>query len=150
MGNSKISKPSIQALHWSDSLPVKFSFIQFIIASLIIISSVWILFTIEKSHQLQAQITLSQNQGLAIVAKLQQTTSKIESLAVSIASLGEIYRHDGQVLEKSIPALLDKNGKYDLISGGGIWPEPASFDETKQLDSLFWGQKQSIGAAACR
>lgn len=144
MGNSKISKPSIQALHWSDSLPVKFSFIQFIIASLIIISSVWILFTIEKSHQLQAQITLSQNQGLAIVAKLQQTTSKIESLAVSIASLGEIYRHDGQVLEKSIPALLDKNGKYDLISGGGIWPEPASFDETKQLDSLFWGRNKAL------
>jgi len=144
MGNSKISKPNIQALHWSDSLPVKFSFIQIIIASLIIISSVWILFTIEKSHQLQAQITLSQNQGLAIVAKLQQTTSKIESLAVSMASLGEIYAHDSQVLLKSIPALLDKNGKYDLISGGGIWPEPGSFDETKKLDSLFWARNKAL------
>ncbi len=144
MGNSRINRSPIKAPHWSDSLPVKFTFIQFIIASLIIISSVWILFSIQKSHQLQAQVTLSQNQGLAIVARLQQTTSKIESLAVSIASLGEIYRHDSQVLLKSIPALLDKNGKYDLISGGGIWPEPGNFDEKKQLDSLFWSRNKAL------
>ncbi|WP_299789102.1 PAS domain-containing protein [uncultured Shewanella sp.] len=144
MGNTRISKPSIQSPHWSDSLPVKFSIIQFIIASLIIISSVWLLFTIEKSHQLQAQVTLSQNQGLAIVARLQQTTSGIESLAVSMASLGEIYRHNSEVLEQSIPALLDKNGKFDLIAGGGIWPEPGSFDAAKTHHSLFWARNSAL------
>ncbi|MBW8183904.1 PDC sensor domain-containing protein [Shewanella nanhaiensis] len=144
MGNSSPTHSPIKVLRWRDSLPIKFSFIQFIIASLIIISSVWLIFTIEKSHHLETQIVLSQNQGLAFVATLEQTTTKIESLASSIASLGQIYSNNTQVLQDSIPALLNTDGKHQLISGGGLWPEPVAFSHDKQRDSFFWSRNKDL------
>lgn len=144
MGNSSMSHSSIKNLRWRDSLPIKFSSIQFIIASLIIISSVWLIFTIEKSHYLETQIALNQNQGLAFVATLEQTTTKIESLANSIASLGELYRNNRQILVTSIPALMNIDGKHQLISGGGLWPEPGAFEQGKERDSLFWARNSTL------
>ena len=144
MGNSSLNHTSVKVLRWRDSLPIKFSVIQFIIASLIIVSSVWLIFSIEKSHHLETQIALSQNQGLAFVATLEQTTTKIETLASSIASLGEVYQHNSQVLLKSIPAILNANGKHQLISGGGIWPEPGAFEQGKERESLFWARDKTL------
>ncbi|NRD74418.1 PAS domain-containing protein [Shewanella sp. VB17] len=144
MGHSTLSHSPIKNLRWRDSLPIKFSFIQFVIASLIIISSVWLIFTIEKNHHLETQIALSQNQGLAFVATLEQTTTKIESLAGSMASLGELYRNNRTVLVKSIPALMNIDGKHQLISGGGLWPEPGIFDQGKERDSLFWSRNNTL------
>ncbi|MEC4724899.1 PAS domain-containing protein [Shewanella sp. D64] len=144
MGNSNLNHSSIKVLRWRDSLPIKFSIIQFIIASLIILSSVWLIFTIEKSHHLQTQIVLSQNHGLAFIATLEQTTTKIETLADSIASLGELYRSNRQVLIKSIPAILNADGKHQLITGGGIWPEPGAFNQGKERDSLFWARDETL------
>lgn len=144
MGNPSLKHSSIKTLRWRDSLPIKFSIIQLIIASLIISSSVWLIFTIEKSHHLQTQIALSQNQGLAFVATLEQTTTKIETLAGSIATIGELYRGNNQMLSKSIPAMLNVDGKHQLISGGGIWPEPGAFDHSKERDSLFWARNETL------
>lgn len=144
MGNSSLNHTSVKVLRWRDSLPIKFSVIQFIIASLIILSSVWLIFTIEKNHHFKTQIALSQNQGLAFVATLEQTTTKIETLASSIASLGEVYQKNSQVLIKSIPAILNADGKHQLISGGGIWPESGTFEQGKDRDSLFWARNKTL------
>ncbi len=144
MGNSSLNHSPLKVLRWRDRLPIKFSVIQFLIASLIIISSVWLIFSIEKSHHLQTQIALSQNQGLAFVATLEKTTTKIETLATSVASLGELYRGNTQVLRESIPTILNADGKHQLISGGGIWPEPGAFNQDKERDSLFWARNETL------
>ena len=51
------------------------------------------------------------------MATLGQTTTKIEILDSSIASLEEIYLNNSQVLKISIPTLFNTYGKHKLISG---------------------------------
>lgn len=134
--------PSIHT-HWLNSLPFKFSVIQFCIAGLIIASSTWLILSIEKKHHQETQLSLSQNVGLTLVAQLQQTTSKIESLAASMGSMGLSYTESSKQLEQIIPALLNTKGQQSLIASGGIWPEPEAFNSTKKRDSYFWARDEN-------
>ncbi|WP_077751806.1 PAS domain-containing protein [Shewanella psychrophila] len=139
--NGPDDQPSFKT-HWLNSLPFKFSIIQFCIVSLIIASSIWLILSIEKKHHQETQLSLSQNLGLTIVAQLQQTTSKIEALAASMASIGVTYAHSPTQLQQIVPALLDTDGQQSLIAGGGIWPEPGAFDSSKLRDSYFWARDE--------
>ncbi|WP_076409625.1 PAS domain-containing protein [Shewanella sp. UCD-KL12] len=123
-----------------NSLPFKFSMIQFCIVGLIIASSTWLILSIEKKHHQETQLSLSQNLGLTIVAQLQQTTSKIEALAASMASVGETYAKSPAQLTRVIPALLNIDRQDHFIAGGGLWPEPGAFDLNKKRDSYFWAK----------
>ncbi|BAJ02488.1 PAS domain-containing protein [Shewanella violacea] len=142
MGNNGPDHQPSYKTHWLNSLPFKFSIIQFFIVGLIITSSIWLILSIEKKHHQETQLSLSQNLGLTIVAQLQQTTSKIEALAASMASIGVTYAHSPSQLQQIIPALLNTDGQQSLIAGGGIWPEPGAFDASKLRDSYFWSRDE--------
>ncbi|WP_229380915.1 hypothetical protein [Shewanella psychropiezotolerans] len=124
MGNNGPDDQRSFNTHWLNSLPFKFSIIQFCIVGLIIASSIWLILSIEKKHHQETQLSLSQNLGLAIVAQLQQTTSKIEALAASMASIGVTYAHSPSQLQQIVPALLDTDGQKSLIAGGEYGPSP--------------------------
>lgn len=142
MGNNGSDDQRSFNTHWLNSLPFKFSIVQFCIVSLIIVSSTWLILSIEKKHHQETQVSLSQNLGLTIVAQLQQITSKIEALAASMASIGVTYAHSPSQLQQIIPALLDTDGQKSLIAGGGIWPEPGAFDSSKLRNSAFWSRNE--------
>ena len=142
MGNNGPDDPRSFNTHWLNSLPFKFSIIQFCIVVLIIASSTWLILSIEKKHHQETQVSLSQNLGLTIVAQLQQITSKIEALAASMASIGVTYAHSPSQLQQIVPALLDTDGQKSLIAGGGIWPEPGAFDSSKLRNSYFWARNE--------
>lgn len=125
---------------WRKSLPMKFMFIQLAVATIIILTSVWFIKSIEINRLIDNQQTLNVNVGKAITASLQQKTNKIENLAVSISSLGELYQHSPSLLDGSIPALLDQLGQEEVILGGGVWPEPKL---TNKKDSHFWARNTS-------
>lgn len=142
MGNNGSDDQRSFNTHWLNSLPFKFSIVQFCIVSLIIVSSTWLILSIEKKHHQETQVSLSQNLGLTIVAQLQQITSKIEALAASMASIGVTYAHSPSQLQQIVPALLDTDGQKSLIAGGGIWPEPGAFDSSKLRNSAFWSRNE--------
>ncbi|NRB23348.1 PAS domain-containing protein [Shewanella sp.] len=142
MGNNGSDDQRSFNTHWLNSLPFKFSIVQFCIVSLIIVSSTWLILSIEKKHHQETQVSLSQNLGLTIVAQLQQITSKIEALAASMASIGVTYANSPSQLQQIVPALLDTDGQKSLIAGGGIWPEPGAFDSSKLRNSAFWSRNE--------
>ncbi|QYJ92290.1 PAS domain-containing protein [Shewanella spartinae] len=125
---------------WKNSLTFKFTIVQFVVAVLIIASSIWLIFSTEKKHHMDTQLSLSQNYGLAVIEQLQQVTSKIETLANTIGIVGETYRGQDEVVKELIPSLLDIGERHQLIAGGGIWPEPGMFGKQKTRNSFFWAR----------
>lgn len=136
----KPNKQSSKLTDWRTNLPMQFMLVQLLVAAVIIIASVVFLKSIETDRLIDNQEFLSINLGKTIVAKLQQKTNKIENLAVSIGALGELYQHDPKQLNAAIPALLEQPGQQEVILGGGVWPEPFSFDPSKRKDSYFWAR----------
>ncbi|GIU45725.1 PAS domain-containing protein [Shewanella colwelliana] len=138
------NKGDSQAPLWRDSLTFKFTVVQFVVAALIIASSIWLIFSTEQKHHMDTQLSLSQNHGLSVIAQLQQITSKIEALAVSIGIVGATYRDQESLIEQIVPPLLAIEENEQLIISGGLWPEPWAFSENKQRNSYFWAREKNL------
>ncbi|MCZ4336939.1 PAS domain-containing protein [Shewanella colwelliana] len=138
------NKADSRAPLWRDSLTFKFTIVQFVVAALIIASSIWLIFSTEQKHHMDTQLSLSQNHGLSVIAQLQQITSKIEALAISIGIVGETYRDQESLIEQIVPPLLAIEENEQLIISGGLWPEPWAFSENKQRNSYFWARDKNL------
>ncbi|MCE9786802.1 PAS domain-containing protein [Shewanella chilikensis] len=123
---------------WLKRLPVKFALSQLIISALIVISTVLVLLSIQRNQLLSQQRALNQSYGQVVTARLQEVTSQIESLVSTMANLGALYRGNEFELQASIKSVLELDTQKEMITGGGIWPEPRAFEPGKILDSLFW------------
>lgn len=130
-------------IRWKNSLIFKFTIVQFVVAALIIASSIWLIFSTEKKHHMDTQLSLSQNYGQAVIAQLQNVLSKIDLLANTISIVGETYQDQTKVIEELVPSLLKVENKTQLIAGGGIWPEPSPLLADKPLNSFFWAKDNS-------
>ncbi|MCG9965335.1 MAG: cache domain-containing protein [Shewanella sp.] len=135
-------RPNIEAqaplTQWQKSLPFKVTLIQLLIASILIFSTAWVILNIQTQQINEQQTLLNQNHGQIIIAKLQEMTSQVENQVNAISQIAMLYRHEPEQLSKSIPELLSIESQKDIISGGGIWPEPGAFNRQKFRDSLFW------------
>ncbi len=91
-------------------------------------------------EQAYKQVTLSAQN---IVATLGHQVSYAESLAISLAKLGESLPQDTQINKIIIKKLLDVKGSERFIAGGGIWPEPYKYNATIERRSFFWGRNEN-------
>ncbi|MCG9696857.1 PAS domain-containing protein [Shewanella sp. Isolate11] len=137
------NKASVAQTHWKNSLTFKFTIIQIIVATLIIASSIWLLFSTEKKHHMETQLSLSQTYAHSVIEQLQNVVAKIDTLANAISIVGETYKDQPQVIKQLVPSLLTVEGTDKLIAGGGIWPEPKVFFENQQGSSLFWARNDT-------
>ncbi|QYK00062.1 PAS domain-containing protein [Shewanella psychrotolerans] len=128
---------------WKNSLIFKFTIVQFVVATLIITLSIWLIFSTEKKHHMDTQLSLSQNYGQSVIAQLQNILSKIDVIANSIGIIGETYKDQPQIIDELLPSLLTVENKTQLIAGGGIWPEPHAFLIDKQFHSFFWARNKA-------
>lgn len=121
-------------------LPATISATQLVIASILIISTLWVMLDLQQQQAREQQETLNRNYGQLIVTRLHEVTAQISALVISIASLGEANSHQPEQLQRIIPIMLDLESQKSLISGGGLWPEPDVFHHGKNKDSLFWAR----------
>lgn len=87
----------------------------------------------------QRQI-LNDQIGSNLVQSLQQQFSQAEAISRAMARLAEVLPRDDQLIQNTIPALLDNLELGDLIAGGGLWPEPYRFHPADARHSFFWGR----------
>lgn len=85
----------------------------------------------------QEQRSLRINMALK---ELNQNLSTAESLTLTLADLATRYHNNTDYIKDIVPTLLDNPNYKDLIAGGGIWPEPYSWDKSQERMSLFWGR----------
>jgi len=91
-------------------------------------------------EQAYKQVTLSAQN---IVATLGHQVSYAESLAISLAKLGESLPQDTQINKIIIKKILDVKGSERFIAGGGIWPEPYKYNDAIERHSFFWGRNKN-------
>ena len=124
--------------HWFKSLGAKLSAYHFLFMIVLIISTVAALIYIEQNVLLVQGHEQSRQLGNRIVAELGQRVSTTEAITKNLARLGEMLDKDPEKFKKVIPEIIDFNGDT-RIAGGGIWPEPFTFDSKLERRSLFLG-----------
>ncbi len=114
---------------------------SFIGLSIIILASVFIIiYKVGKPLLIEENTHLLEQYGNKIVARLGQKILMSETLATTLANLTEELDYDSTTYIKTIPHLIDFENTGDLITGGGIWPEPYALDKHKEKNSFFWGK----------
>jgi len=113
----------------------------FIVSFILIIIAVFVVFSTVGIRQLERQaykqVTLS---GQNIVAELGKRIATAESLAQSLANLGETATGDVEIDKNRFRHVLDIENTESFIAGGGIWPEPYLYNKKIERRSFFWGR----------
>ena len=107
---------------------------------LILIAVVAVFSTLGRSlleEQAYTQVLLT---GENIVAELGKRTTLAESLAISLANLGEQLPQDDTLTNQVVMHVLDHEGSEHFIAGGGIWPAPYRYHPDIERRSFFWGR----------
>ena len=80
--------------------------------------------------------------GNKIVAGLSSSIVAAETVASSMASIYTgMAEKNAAIINDIVPDLLNLPGKFHLIAGGGLWPEPFLFDKKRSRRSFFWGRQ---------
>lgn len=77
--------------------------------------------------------------GNNVVSRLIGRSDEIVALTKTLAATAETLPKSPELFKQVIPALIDFHGDLD-IAGGGVWPEPYTFDPKKERNSFFWGR----------
>jgi signal transduction histidine kinase/ActR/RegA family two-component response regulator len=80
--------------------------------------------------------------GQKIVLKLRERLVFTESLASTLATLGNVLSKDSEIYHQVIPEIINQSGMDNIIAGGGIWPEPNEFEAGVERHSFFWGRNK--------
>ncbi|GGI89136.1 PAS domain-containing protein [Shewanella gelidii] len=129
-------------LDWRNSLPNKLSLFQLVIAIIVVSSTYWVLITVQNKQILQQQQAINKSQGQMVIAKLLEVTSQVESLAISMSNMAQLYHDSPQHLQQITPHLLGMESQKHLIEGGGIWPENEQAEDNTYRPSQFWARNE--------
>lgn len=77
--------------------------------------------------------------GNNVVSKLTVRSKEIAALTRTLAVTVENLPKSENVFKKMIPNLIDFQGDLE-VAGGGVWPEPYTFQADTQKRSFFWGR----------
>lgn len=80
--------------------------------------------------------------GNNAVSELNARSLEIAALTRTLAVTAENLPKSEAPFKKIIPELINFQGDL-AVAGGGIWPEPYSFQPDKQRRSFFWGRDKS-------
>lgn len=95
--------------------------------------------TVGQDLVLEESSRVTEGTGNTIVETLTTRLKSVESLARSIANIGESLPLDPSMLKKVVKKVIDHDGDT-AIAGGGLWYEPKAFDGKTLRKSFFWGR----------
>lgn len=127
-------------MRWTESLHFRFSVLQAFLLFVIVGTTIAVMVTVERQLLLEQGYELAEQLGGRVVSELEERTTLAQSLATSLASLGESLKHDASEYMSIVPHLINYEGEESFIAGGGIWPEPNAFESGVERRSFFWGR----------
>jgi len=132
----------MKQLRWYQSLRFK------ALASLAVIT-VWLMLGIflimafkGKTFVEQESLRHVEQAGNTTVAEINAYANRIEALTVSLGTLVEQLPKSMESFMQMIPPMIDFHGDLS-IAGGGVWPEPYTFDPALERRSFFWGRNEN-------
>ena len=80
---------------------------------------------------------LIEETGRGLTSRVSTILSQTDGKTVSLARLAEVLPNDEALYRYIPPNLIESN---NLITGGGIWPEPGAFTPGVEKRSFFWAR----------
>lgn len=124
------------------SLTTKATIGLIVISTLSVISLTAIFQTIVHDEILLIEQGVIQTDGNTVVAEIANHLSSVERLVQNMAQLASTLPKDKKTYHKVFPGLLGSDDITAHIAGGGIWPEPFTFNKNVNRRSFFWGRDQ--------
>lgn len=139
MNRSKAYVSNTLHPRWRNSLPFRVGLLQSLIATLLLLATLWILLGSQKEERLTQEMNLNLSQGQLIQARLRDLTAQLDTLVVAIADVAGTQRNDIATIERTIPSLLSLPNHKEVVASGGIWPEKGHpLGQETEIRSLFW------------
>ncbi|MBI2424768.1 MAG: PAS domain-containing protein [Candidatus Hydrogenedentes bacterium] len=132
--------PARRPLRWWESLHARLSLLQALLLCAVVGLTVLIVYTVERAILVEQRFEVTTLLGRHVVSQLSERIALAESLATTIANVAESIPRDAALYHEVFPRLLDYEGESAFIAGGGIWPEPNTFDPAEARCSFFWGR----------
>ncbi len=110
---------------------------------IILVSCIVTYFTIKKIAYpilLKKERESIQNIGNSIVLELRNKIKNAETISLSIANIYNSLPKKREIFMKVIPDFFNLPGYKSIIAGGGVWPEPYTFNKRNYYNSFFWGR----------
>lgn len=89
-----------------------------------------------ENEAIKLNLSLREN----LIQTLSRETKAIESLTKSLAVNTETIFGNEETLLTLIPNIFNTPGFKSYLLGGGIWPEPFTWDASSERASYFWGR----------
>ncbi len=83
-----------------------------------------------------------ENIASTILLELENKIKTAESLSISEAGIYKALEKKNHIFKKVIPGLLNLSGYENIIAGGGVWPEPYTFNKNRFYRGFFWGRNE--------
>ncbi|MEM1168489.1 MAG: ATP-binding protein [Cyanobacteria bacterium P01_H01_bin.35] len=132
--------PKKQPVKWYTSLNAQTMIILGIFASSLISSFMFTINREGKKLVFRESSRLIQQTGDSAVSDLTVRTQEVAALTRTLGLTVQQLSKSETIFRNIIPAIIDFQGDMD-IAGGGVWPEPYSFDPDVEKRSFFWGRE---------
>lgn len=124
------------------SLTFKMSISLVLFIAIVISANYFVAQTKGKSVVAEQAEKLNMQIGQGIILKLRERLVATETLTTALADLGESLPKEEGIFKRLLPKMIDQAGMRNIVAGGGIWPEPGSFQEGVNRRSFFWGRNE--------
>jgi len=142
VGNKTAQQSPQTPLHvsWKESLQLKITVCFAAVSLAMIIAVISTFQVLVKPTLIEKNRQITEETGARLVTELGKHLEKAETLTQSISDLGEVLPPDDTNYRLLFPQLLGDDNPDSVIAGGGVWPEPYSFDPSIERHSFFLGQ----------
>ena len=104
---------------WYHNLSFKIMVCQVVFILLMILATITIMITLERSALREKSYDFIDQMGNKIISDLGEQISMTESLTTSLANIGEVVESDENTCKTLIPHVIEYKGYENLIAGGG-------------------------------
>ncbi|MCP4362591.1 MAG: PAS domain-containing protein [Chloroflexi bacterium] len=130
-------------LRWRDGLQTRLIISFFIFLTALVGAVVIVIQIVGRNLLIADNYRLIENNGNKIVSDLGMMLAMTESLTAALANMGESHKPDAEEFYEVIPEMMNIESQTSLIAGGGLWPEPYTFDPNLERSSFFWGRNEA-------
>ena len=125
---------------WYQSLRFQGLALLVLLAAWLLIGMLLVMNTRGKALVLDESARLTERIGNNAVSALLSRSREIAALTRTLATTTENLPNSVNTFKEVIPHLIDF-GRDTGIEGGGIWPEPYTFDPEQERRSFFWARE---------
>lgn len=129
-----------QAVKWYRSLSFQVILLLILVAVWLVVGIMVVMNTRGKALVFDQSSRLIEQTGNNAVLELQSRALEIAALTRTLAVTAQELPKSPDTFKQVIPELINFQGDTD-VAGGGVWPEPYSFQVEVERSSFFWGRE---------